>query len=100
LIKKNRSGGERGVVTHGYCNVIHIHGILALASHSQLCIVDYKYRYGKSDFLNLIGYQACEQIFISKRHLPKGASDRISALARLENILALGIRATNFSGPT
>jgi len=75
----------RGVSeTHGYRNVAcpfgfacHAYGISALCvvgTHSQLCIVHYKYRYaaGKNDFLNWFAHQTCThtwRIFFLKRHL-------------------------------
>jgi len=97
--------------THGYCTVAFrftccIYRILALGlvgTHSHLSITDYKYRYTarKTDYL--IGllirhaHTPIWWIFVSKGHLPQEASDRRSGLARHENILATGVRATNFS---
>jgi len=66
--------------TQGYCNVrfacsVYMElGLSIAGTHSQPCIVDYKYRYaaGKKDFLiGLLIWHGHTHIFISKRHLPE-----------------------------
>jgi len=99
--------------THVYCNVAYAFGFACHAyrisavgvagTHSQLCIADYKYRYAAWKLCNWLAHQACTHTYLANFHLKKvlarTAVVRQLALAQHENILAPGIRATDFSGP-
>ena len=65
--------------THGYCNIAYAYCVCRISAlgvadtHSQLCIVDYKYgnAAGKNDYFNWFAHQAYAHTYLTNFLLKK-----------------------------